>query len=128
MSADDNGEFGPVKQAAYLENLHSGHGRTMAARNIGVDPGMVERYAKACPEYAAEIERAEIASVEKVENALYMAAESGNVTACIFLLCNISRRATVPSYKDKWVSTNRPGATGKGGYSDEELERMARSE
>ena len=130
--------FGPVKQAAYLENLRSGQGRMMAARNIGIDPSTVDRHAKAYPDYAVQMELAEIASVEKVENALYMAAESGNVTACIFLLCNVSRRATMPAYKDKWVSVNRQEVTGKGGgpiayrdlsaIPDEELRKIAGEE
>lgn len=72
----------------YLDQLRNGSRRMTAARNIGLDPSTPRNYAREHPEFADQVRESELESYEQVEDALFMAASSGNVTACIFYLTN----------------------------------------
>ena len=49
---------------------------------MGVDRATVQRHMQRYPTFAQEVSQAEMLANEEVENALYTAAVSGNVTAC----------------------------------------------
>ena len=121
------GPFGPAKRDAYLAALRNGVGRGEAARSVGIGRNSPGRYGGRHPDFALAIEEAEMAANEKVENALFQAAISGNVTACQVWLYN-----RVP---ERWQDKRQFQHTGVGGgpidyrnlgqLSDDELKRLA---
>ena len=81
-------KFDRSKKDEYLDLLREGIRRGQAAQQVGVDPTTVQRHMQRYPSFAEEVSRAEILANEEVENALYTAAVSGNVTACQVWLYN----------------------------------------
>jgi hypothetical protein len=77
-----------MKRSAYLDALAKGLRRGKAAEAAGIHRSVVSRYRKAHPRFAEIESEAELAACEHVEDALFEAAKSGNITACIFFLCN----------------------------------------
>ena len=101
-----------------------------AAREIGVAPRTVRNLCKENSEFAGAVEEArecrEQERCERVEEALYMAAESGNIPAVFGYLYS--------RWPERWQDKRRHEVTGKDGgpikhdldfshLSDEELER-----
>jgi hypothetical protein len=126
-TATGEGRFGPAKRKAFLEALRNGIGRGEAARSLGIGRNTPIRYGGRHADFAVAVEEAEMAANERVENALFQAAISGNVTACQVWLYN-----RVP---ERWQDKRQFQHTGAGGgpidyrnlgqLSDEELKRLA---
>lgn len=93
-------KFTAEVRARFLDRLREGVRRGKAARSVGVDPSTVRRYAQRVPEFADEMRLAEDEAHEEVEDALFLAAKSGNVTAMIFYLTN--------RQPDRWADRRRP--------------------
>ena len=81
-------KFDRAKKDAYLDLLREGTRRGQAAHQVGVDPSTVQRHMARYPQFAKELSQAEMLADDEVENALYTAAISGNVTACQVWLYN----------------------------------------
>lgn len=79
--------FTAKKRADYLEQIRGGARRGQAARQVGVSPRQVQRHSwnpDGTPTaFGAEVIEAEFEADEEVEDALRMAAISGNVTAAL---------------------------------------------
>ena len=88
-------KFSDVRKKAYLEKLTKGKRRGQAAKEVGISYPVIWKRMKEDAEFAKEVDEAEMLANEEVENALYQAAVSGNVTACQVWLYN---RAP-----DKWA-------------------------
>jgi ubiquinone/menaquinone biosynthesis C-methylase UbiE len=81
-------KFDAVKKEQYLASLRSGIGRTLAADKTGVSRQTLSNHRTRYPAFAEDESLAETHADEKVENALYEAAVSGNVTAIQVWLYN----------------------------------------
>ena len=81
-------KFDSIKKAKYLDNISNGHTRGYAATLVGIHRQTVAAHMKADKEFAEAISGAEGDAIAKVENALYEAATSGNVTAIQVFLYN----------------------------------------
>lgn len=92
-------KFDAKKRAAYLEQLQSGGRRYASARAIGISPATVVNHRKADPEFDDQCNEAEKEADDEVEDALRMAAISGNVTAALAWL--YSRRS------ERWSDTRK---------------------
>jgi hypothetical protein len=74
-------KFDTKKKAAYLKLLEAGGRRHASARSIKIHPSTVALHMKSDPEFANQVFWAEMEADDEVEDALRMAAISGNVTA-----------------------------------------------
>lgn len=83
-----SGTFGPKKKALYLQKLREGLRRTAAAKAVGITTKTIREHAKADPEFAAQIEQAEIDAVDEIEDVLYEKALGGHFQSIIFVLMN----------------------------------------
>ena len=81
-------KFDDIKKEAYLEALKNGNGRLVAARSVGICPEWIARLKGRDPDFKKAISQAELEANQKVENALFKAASSGNVVACQVWLYN----------------------------------------
>ena len=81
-------KFDTIKKEAYFEALKNGLGRMAAARSVDMTPEWMEKLMRRDPEFKKAISRAELEANQKVENALFKAASSGNVVACQVWLYN----------------------------------------
>ena len=81
-------KFDRAKKDEYLGLLREGTRRGQAAQQVGVNPCTVQRHMQRYPSFTEEVSQAEMLANEEVENALYTAAVSGNVTACQVWLYN----------------------------------------
>jgi hypothetical protein len=81
-------KFGPEKRNAYLQLLRDGNALRTAARGVGVSPELVRLYRKATKGWRRQEEDARREAVGRVEDALFQAAVSGNVTAIQVYLYN----------------------------------------
>ena len=81
-------KFTKQKQEAFLAALREGSRRGAAAESVGVTRWLISHYIKSNPEFREAIERAEMEANELVEDALFMAATSGNVVAAQVWLYN----------------------------------------
>lgn len=85
-------KFDEIKRAEYLKLLRQGKNKSLAAHDAAVSCDTVQRYCNLNPEFQREVSKAEIAGaklrVGRVEDALYEAAASGNVTAIQVFLYN----------------------------------------
>ena len=77
-----------IKKEEYLEKLRNGHTRGYAATLVGVGRSTIYDHMKKDKAFADAISEAETDAIAKVENALYEAATSGNVTAIQVYLYN----------------------------------------
>ncbi|MCA1596084.1 MAG: hypothetical protein LC772_06635 [Chloroflexi bacterium] len=80
--------FGVMKRAQFLEELRKGTRRGAAAESIGISRETIRIAYNTEPEFAAAVEQAEMDANELVENALFVAAKTGNVQACQTWLYN----------------------------------------
>ncbi len=104
-------KFDEVKREEYLKLLRLGEPRFIAAGKVGLDSKTPDRYGKRYPMFAEAVSRAEMEGSNhrntSVENALYEAATSGNVTAIQVWLYNRS--------PDRWADRRNISLTGKEG-------------
>lgn len=69
--------------AAVLEQLRNGSRRSTAARAVGLDPVILDVYADYDAAFGEKVKAAELEAADKVHDALFIAAESGNVAAAV---------------------------------------------
>ena len=81
-------KFDHIKKAKYLEHISNGHTRGYAATLVGVHRSTIADHMKANKGFADAISEAESDAIAKIENALFEAANSGNVTAIQVFLYN----------------------------------------
>ncbi len=81
-------KFDTIKRNEYLELLRQGHTRGLAASLVGIHRATVSTHMKKDSEFAEAVSEAESDAIGKVENALFEAATSGNVTAIQVYLYN----------------------------------------
>lgn len=81
-------KFDEAKKTAYINLILEGKGRMMAAGELGVSPRTVQKHMVSSKEFKQAVSQAETEVNQKVENALYEAATSGNVTAIQVWLYN----------------------------------------
>lgn len=81
-------KFDETRRTAYLAILRDGGRRRAAARSVGIHPETVSRYIARHPAFADEVTLAEMEANEVVEDALFLAAKKGNVTAMQLWLYN----------------------------------------
>jgi hypothetical protein len=100
-------KFGKRRQKAYLEALRGGARRGAAAVSVGITRQTVWMERTRNPEFAKAEEDAEMEANELVENALFQAAQSGNVTAAQVWLYN--------RMPERWQDKRNIQHTGKDG-------------
>lgn len=76
-------KFDKKTQELYFESLREGNSRFTAARASGVSYELIRQYRNLHPDWAEAERDAEREACGKVEDALFQAAQSGNVTACL---------------------------------------------
>ena len=81
-------KFTDNKKDEYLELLRQGGRRYASAKAVGVTPQTVNAHVKDDPNFAKAVDEAEVEANEQVEDALFMTATSGNVTAMQVWLYN----------------------------------------
>jgi hypothetical protein len=81
-------KFGPSKRAKYLKLLRKGNHRCTSARGVGVSIELVRLYRHQFPDFVGQEEAAESEACGLVEDALFEAAQLGNVVACQVWLYN----------------------------------------
>lgn len=81
-------KFDNIKKDEYLALLREGHTRGLAASLVGVHRATVSIHMKKDRRFAKAVSEAESDAVGKIENALFEAAKSGNVTAIQVYLYN----------------------------------------
>ena len=81
-------KFSKEKKEQYLDELRRGARRMAAAESVGINRETARAHYNADPEFAAAVEQAEMDANELIEDALFQAAESGNVVACQVWLYN----------------------------------------
>jgi hypothetical protein len=81
-------KFDETKKAEYLDLLRNGGRRQTSARSIGIDPSTIVDHMNKYPDFAFEVSKAEMEANEQVEDAMFQAATSGNVTAMQIWLYN----------------------------------------
>lgn len=106
MSSTHRGKFGAVKRAAFLTALREGSRRGAAAEAVGISRETVRLAYNADPDFAAQVEQAEMDANEPVEDALYQAALAGNVVAAQVWLYN--------RMPERWQDRRRVDATHSG--------------
>jgi hypothetical protein len=97
----------PERVAKYLDSLRAGNRRGMAARAAGITRDTVWRWRRLDPDFAHDEAQAELDAHEDVEDALYQAAISGNVTAIQVWLYN--------RMPDRWRDQRNLSVAGPGG-------------
>lgn len=117
-------KFDDVKKGLYIEHISNGHTRGYAATLVGIHRSTVVDHMKVDKEFAAAVSEAEGDAIGKVENALFKAATSGNITAQQVYLYNRD--------PNRWTDRRNVRLAGEGGgpievaidakyLSDEEL-------
>jgi len=109
-------KFTDKKKKEYLDLLRDGGRRHASARSVGISPWTAVNHMNEDGEFRNEVELAEMEANERVEDALFMAAESGNVTAIQVWLYN---RAP-----DRWTDKRNPPKTDD---STEALEKLVKA-
>jgi len=113
--SDMNSKFDSTRREKYLEHLREGMRRGAAAEAIGICRTAIYQYRKKNESFAEEETLAELDACEVVEDALFQAAQSGNVTACIFYLCNRG--------SSRWRNANAKGEKKQANITIEEWTR-----
>lgn len=81
-------KFDTIKRTAYLEHISNGHTRGYAASLVGIHRSTIVNHMKDDKDFAQAVSEAEGDAIGKIENALFEAANSGNVTAIQVFLYN----------------------------------------
>jgi len=76
-------KFSTLKQKKFLELLEQGSRRYAAAEAVGISGGMISYHMKRDKNFAKAVDEAEMNANQIIEGALFDAAVSGNVTACL---------------------------------------------
>ena len=100
-------KFGEEKRAEFLALLASGSRRYAAAEKVGISYERVRQVMHGDEGFRQAVDRAEMQANEIVEDSLFQAARSGNVTACQVWLYNRS--------PDRWKDMRNLQVTGKDG-------------
>ena len=100
-------KFDSIKKDEYLALLRRGHTRGLAASLVGIHRATVSVHMRKDNGFADAISIAESDAIGKVENALFEAAISGNVTAIQVYLYNRN--------PDRWTDRRNIRIAGEGG-------------
>jgi len=112
-------KFDSIKKDEYLELLRQGHTRGLAASLVGIHRATVSTHMKKDNGFAEAVSEAESDAIGKVENALFEAANSGNVTAIQVFLYNRDPK--------RWSDRRSVRLAGEGGGPIEVRESDAKS-
>ncbi len=112
-------KFDSIKKDEYLALLRQGHTRGLAASLVGIHRATVSTHMKKDNEFADAVSEAESDAIGKVENALFEAAISGNVTAIQVYLYNRN--------PERWADRRSVRLAGEGGGPIEVKEIDAKS-
>jgi hypothetical protein len=82
-----------------LEQLRNGLRRSTAARAVDLDPVILDLYLDYDHEFRAQVQTAELEARDRIEDALFVAAESGNVAAAARYL-DEHQTGSTPSRRD----------------------------
>jgi len=100
-------KFNDIKKKEYLKLISEGHTRGYAATLILISRQTVWEHIKSNDEFAKAVSDAESDAVAKIENALFKAAQEGNITAQQVYLYNRSPR--------RWADRRNIRLAGEGG-------------
>ncbi|MFC1981083.1 class I SAM-dependent methyltransferase [Chloroflexota bacterium] len=100
-------KFDSIKKDEYLELLRQGHTRGLAASLVGIHRATVSTHMKKDKGFTEAVSEAESDAIGKVENALFEAATSGNVTAMQVYLYNRN--------PERWADRRSVRLAGEGG-------------
>ena len=100
-------KFDYIKKAEYLEHIRNGHTRGYAATLVGIHRSTIVDHMKADSSFAEAVSSAEGDAIGKIENALFEAATSGNVTAIQVYLYNRDKK--------RWSDRRNIQLAGEGG-------------
>ncbi|MCK4698291.1 MAG: class I SAM-dependent methyltransferase, partial [Dehalococcoidia bacterium] len=100
-------KFDSIKKEGYLENISNGHTRGYAATLVGIHRSTVINHMKKDKAFAEAVSEAERDAIGKIENALFEAATSGNVTAIQVFLYNRDPK--------RWADRRNIQLAGEGG-------------
>lgn len=103
----------PERVAKYLAALSNGARRGAAAKAAGVERQTIARWRRLDPDFDYQADQAELDAHEEVEDALYQAAVSGNVTAIQVYLYN--------RLSDRWRDQRNLQIAGPGGGAIEHV-------
>lgn len=81
-------KFDETKKELYIKLILEGKGKVMVARELGVNISTVDRHMTSDPDFKKAVSLAQTEVNQKIENALYEAAMSGNTTAIQVWLYN----------------------------------------
>ena len=95
--------FSSVKKDRYLGLLRQGAGRQAAAKAAGVTYRTIFNYTKSHPEFAEEVDFAEMESCFPIEMAMYQKALEGSFPHAVFYLQNRSA--------SRWEDKRKPNVT-----------------
>jgi hypothetical protein len=112
-------KFDSIKKDEYLALLRQGHTRGLAASLVGIHRATVSTHMKKDKGFAEAVSEAESDAIGKVENALFEAAISGNVTAIQVYLYNRN--------PERWADRRSVRLAGEGGGPIEVKEIDAKS-
>ena len=112
-------KFDSIKKDEYLELLRQGHTRGLAASLVSIHRATVSIHMKKDKEFAGAVSEAESDAIGKVENALFQAAISGNVTEQQVYLYNRN--------PERWTDRRSIRLAGEGGGPIEVKEIDAKS-
>ena len=112
-------KFDTIKKGEYLALLRQGHTRGLAASLVGIHRATVSTHMKRDKGFAEAVSEAESDAIGKVENALFEAATSGNVTAIQVFLYNRDPK--------RWSDKRNIRLAGEGGGPIEVRESDAKS-
>jgi len=112
-------KFDSIKKDEYLALLRQGHTRGLAASLVGIHRATVSTHMKKDKGFAEAVSEAESDAIGKVENALFEAATSGNVTAIQVYLYNRN--------PERWADRRSVRLAGEGGGPIEVKEIDAKS-
>jgi len=112
-------KFDSIKKDEYLALLKQGHTRGLAASLVGIHRATVSTHMKKDNGFAEAVSEAESDAIGKVENALFEAATSGNVTAMQVYLYNRD--------PERWADRRSVRMAGEGGGPIEVKEIDAKS-
>lgn len=111
-------KFDDLKKATYVRLIRQGVRRVRAAEYVGVTYATVMEHFQRFPEFLADVNEAEMARVDEVEEALFESAIQGNVIAQQVVLYN--RRSD--EWADQRMRNARLESANDGAAQDAELQ------
>lgn len=127
LSADDLG-YSPLRRERFdakrkrrlLRLIADGETRTAACRKVGISLRTLNRHIDQYATFADEVYWCEQEAIDEIENALYLTAKSGNVTAQRFYLAN--KRPEKWRDGSRLVEPARPSTEALGQVTEEAVE------